>query len=235
LQEAVVYKRRQARTYINGHRRHALQKMPRSPLLAVYTFNQEIKMKLFFDTETTGVPANYNAPVSDSANWPRLVQIGYIVMDGDKVVHQHEAIIKPVGFEIPIGASNVHGISTERAIAEGQDLDDVIDEFVSWASEAKAIVGHNVSFDIHIVGAEFWRLHGFDPFVGKKTIDTMKSSTEFCQLPGGYGGKYKWPKLAELYRKLFDADMGAAHTALQDIENTAACYFELVKRGVITE
>ena len=31
---------------------------------------------LFFDTETTGLPANWQAPMSDLENWPRLVQIG---------------------------------------------------------------------------------------------------------------------------------------------------------------
>ena len=31
---------------------------------------------LFFDTETTGLPKNYNAPITDTDNWPRLVQLG---------------------------------------------------------------------------------------------------------------------------------------------------------------
>ena len=32
---------------------------------------------LFSDTETTGIPRNYNAPVSDLANWPRMIQIAW--------------------------------------------------------------------------------------------------------------------------------------------------------------
>lgn len=32
-------------------------------------------MYLFFDTETTGLPKNWKAPVSDLNNWPRLVQL----------------------------------------------------------------------------------------------------------------------------------------------------------------
>ena len=38
-------------------------------------------MYLFFDTETTGVPKNYKAPPSDLLNWPRVVQLGWIVTD----------------------------------------------------------------------------------------------------------------------------------------------------------
>lgn len=189
-------------------------------------------MKIFFDTETTGVPRNYNAPISDDKNWPRLVQIGYIVMDGNKTVYSHEDIVKPDGFEIPESVSKIHGITTERALQDGRPLADVLDEFFSWVNEADAIVGHNVSFDVNIVGAEFYRLYQLDPFK-KPVICTMKASTDFCKIPGPYGNK--WPKLHELFRKLFDKDMGAAHTALMDIENTVKCYQKLVELGIIVE
>ena len=35
-------------------------------------------MYLFFDTETTGLPRNWKAPITDLNNWPRLVQLAYI-------------------------------------------------------------------------------------------------------------------------------------------------------------
>ena len=34
-------------------------------------------MYLFFDTETTGLPKDWKAPISDLDNWPRLVQIAW--------------------------------------------------------------------------------------------------------------------------------------------------------------
>jgi len=34
---------------------------------------------LFFDTETTGLPKNWKAPVEQLDNWPRLVQIAWQV------------------------------------------------------------------------------------------------------------------------------------------------------------
>ena len=40
-------------------------------------------MFTFFDTETTGLPKNFNAPLSDSENWPRMVQIAWQVHDDD--------------------------------------------------------------------------------------------------------------------------------------------------------
>ena len=38
-------------------------------------------MYLFFDTETTGLPKNWKAPVTDLNNWPRLVQLAYLLYD----------------------------------------------------------------------------------------------------------------------------------------------------------
>jgi len=35
-------------------------------------------MYLFFDTETTGLPKNWKAPIEDLNNWPRLVQLAWL-------------------------------------------------------------------------------------------------------------------------------------------------------------
>lgn len=191
-------------------------------------------MYLFFDTETTGIPKNYNAPLTDSDNWPRLVQIGWVLYDDEKnFVAEAEFIVKPNGFDIPEGASGVHGITTEKALSAGVPLEDVAETFKKVLEKSSVIVGHNLSYDESIVGAEFVRLKMENPIPSKKRVDTMKSSTSYCKLPGGYGGRFKWPKLHELYRTLFNEDMGATHTALQDIQNTAKCYFELERLGVI--
>ena len=38
-------------------------------------------MYLIFDTETTGLPLNWNAPLSNFENWPRCVQIAWQLHD----------------------------------------------------------------------------------------------------------------------------------------------------------
>jgi DNA polymerase III epsilon subunit-like protein len=191
-------------------------------------------MKLFFDTETTGVPLNYRAPVTDTNNWPRLVQIGWILQnDKGKTVHEEEAIILPDGFEIPVGASGIHGITTEIAKGRGSDLQTILNAFSFACVLADSIIGHNVKFDLNIVGAEFVRMGMTDAFAGKKIYDTMELSTNYCKIPSSRG--YKWPKLSELYMKLFETDMGHAHTALADIQNTAKCFYKLQSLGVIQE
>ena len=187
---------------------------------------------LFFDTETTGVPINYNAPISDLKNWPRLVQIAWIVCDEKGVVIESaENIIRPNGFVIPKETTLLHGISTERAMREGKDLKEVLKTFAMFVIESKYLVGHNVSFDINIVGAEFIRT-GLDCIIqNKNSICTMKSTVNFCALPGKYG--YKWPTLEELHLKLFGKSFLNAHSAMNDIKATKNCFFELKKYRVI--
>ena len=188
---------------------------------------------LFFDTETTGIPANYDAPISDLENWPRLVQLSWILTDSTgKELGIKDYIIKPDGFTIPVESTSVHGISTEIAKEKGITLRSVLKEFVSDLKSAGTIVGHNVDFDRNVIGAEFLRAK-IDPdlLLNKPTICTMKASTDYCKLPGKYG--YKWPTLQELHNKLFDVNFEDAHNSLNDIKATKDCFFEMKARKII--
>lgn len=190
------------------------------------------KKFLFFDTETTGLPRNYNAPISDLENWPRLVQLSWIVTAADgKALNVKDFIIKPDGFTIPEESSKVHGITTDIAMRDGTPLQDVLTEFVSDLEATDMIVGHNVDFDKKIVGAEFLRCKLRSKSLDKPTVCTMKSSTNYCALPGKYG--YKWPTLQELHNKLFGESFEDAHNSLNDIKATKKCFFELRERGII--
>jgi len=116
-------------------------------------------MYLFFDTETTGLPGNWKAPMTDLNNWPRLVQLAYLLFDnhGNKI-SSGDHIIKPDGFTIPNEASKIHGISTERANNDGIDLLTVLKDFQSLINQAEYLVAHNMNFDEKIVGAEFFKI-----------------------------------------------------------------------------
>jgi DNA polymerase III subunit epsilon len=125
-------------------------------------------MYLFFDTETNGLPKNWKAPVTDLLNWPRLVQIAWVLFDNDgNEVKRNDYIIKPIGFTIPYEASKVHGITTERAESEGVDLKLSLDEFNEQLERATHLVAHNMSFDEKIIGAEFLRIGYNNPVPDK--------------------------------------------------------------------
>jgi DNA polymerase III alpha subunit (gram-positive type) len=183
-------------------------------------------MYLFFDTETTGLPKNYKAPVTDLNNWPRLVQIAWHIYDTTgNLVDKNDFIIKPEGFKIPSDSSNIHGITTDRAIREGHDLEQVLILFNEQIAKASFLVAHNISFDEKIVGAEFIRKKIQSPLFQKTRLCTMNASVNYCGIQGPYG--YKWPKLSELHIKLFGKSFEEAHNAAADIEATARCFWKM--------
>jgi DNA polymerase III epsilon subunit-like protein len=191
------------------------------------------KAYLFFDTETTGLPRNWRAPISDLENWPRLVQIAWVFYKNGACISSSDMIIKPENFKIPIEASNIHGITTEQAEKEGIPLEEALDKFESFAAESDFLVAHNISFDEMVVGAEFIRKGIQTCLARKNKICTKDMSTNFCAIPAtnGYGG-YKWPKLSELHMKLFGCGFEGSHNALADAEATAKCFWELKKFGI---
>ena len=190
-------------------------------------------MYLVFDTETTGLPRDYNAPMSDVDNWPRLVQLAWQLHDAKgNLISNHNYIIRPEGFTIPYNAEKVHGISTKRALAEGHDLKQILGIFEGDVRQAQHLVGHNVEFDINVVGSEYLRAGATMPLTINQ-LDTKDISTEFCAIPGGRGGKFKWPTLTELHHKLFGKGFGDAHDAAYDVDATARCFFGLISHGVL--
>jgi len=192
-------------------------------------------MYLIFDTETTGVPHNKTAPITDLDNWPRLVQLAWQLHDNTgKLISHHNYVIRPEGFDIPYKAEQIHGISTKRALEEGHDLMTVLGTFIQDLTRTSLLVGHNIEFDINIIGAEFIRKSlAPEQFINLARLDTGISSTEFCQLSGGIGGRLKMPRLVELHEKLFGKDFGDAHDAAYDVAATARCYFGLLKQKVV--
>ncbi|MCV9385736.1 DNA polymerase III subunit alpha [Reichenbachiella ulvae] len=190
-------------------------------------------MYLIFDTETTGLPKDYNAPLEDLDNWPRLVQLAWQLHANDgSLIDRQNFIVKPEGYTIPFNAQKVHGISTERAEAEGHDLNKVLDAFTADLQRTEAVVGHNVEFDLNIVGAEYLRKERNNDLNGIKALDTKDEATDYVAIPGR-GGKFKWPTLTELHTKLFGEAFEDAHDAAYDVDATSKCFFGLITEGVI--
>ena len=192
-------------------------------------------MYLIFDTETTGLPKKWNAPLTDSDNWPRCVQLSCQIHDQEgALTSSRDYLIKPDGFKIPYDSEKIHGISTELATQEGQSINNVLNYFQDDLNKVNYIIGHNVKFDRNILGAEFIRNDKNDPFPELKIIDTCTEETaNVCQIKGGPRGRFKLPTLTELYFFLFNDKFKEAHNATADVEATARVFFELIRRKLI--
>ncbi len=189
-------------------------------------------MYLIFDTETTGLPRSWSAPLNDIDNWPRVVQIAWQLHDSrGKLIEAQNFLIQPKGFNIPFQAQDIHGISTELASRDGLDSEKVINEFLKILSRSDFLIGHNLKFDTNVLGAEFIRA-GIDPELLKlPVLDTCTPrAAKVTKIPSR-GNSFKIPKLSELHKALFGEEFNEAHNATADVEASARCFWELVRLG----
>ncbi|MDD1686371.1 3'-5' exonuclease [Methanoregula sp.] len=191
-------------------------------------------MLLFIDTETTGLP-KYSA-ANDMGKWPRIVQLAWSLYDHEgNRESQNSFIIYPTDFTIPMDAARIHGITTERAKAEGVSLHKVLPQFNADVAKATMVVAHNVDFDLPIITTEFLRCRLETTLAEKQKFCTMKPReiVSWCRIPKSSGNGYKWPTLTELHLQLFQEEFTGSHNAGADVDACARCYFELRRRGII--
>lgn len=189
-------------------------------------------MKLFvFDTETTWF-VERDGPIEVQ---PYIVQFSGILLElnEDKTlteIDRIDAYVKPP-ISIPFGASQVHGIY-DKDVQDKWTVGDQIELFLQYLNQADVVVGHNIEYDESVINYELQRLGRKGDYNPQKTLCTMKSSVDFCALPGrGIG--YKFPKLNELYKKLFWEYFEWAHSAIYDVEATVKILEKLIQLEVI--
>jgi DNA polymerase III epsilon subunit-like protein len=184
-------------------------------------------MYLVFDTETTGLPANFSAPLTDSTNWPRLVELAWGIYEEDGQERSTgQLLVRPEGFTIPVESVRVHGITTEQTSAQGVSLGEALERLAAAATDCQYVAAHNLEYDLAIIGAELHRLGRGEFGTGKKLVCTMRMGTVADKRSS------KPPKLHELHTTLFGEEMMGAHRAGADVAACARCLFALLQRGV---
>ena len=195
---------------------------------------------LLYDVESTSLINDYKAKSSDWEKFPRIVQIAFAIYDdqmdrkidiGTRNIHGY--IIKPEGWDIPQDATDIHGITTERAMDEGVDARFAMGAFWALQGEVDFFVAHNSSFDSKLIRADSARIGGPNRITKIPTICTMHSTTKWCNLPGKRGPK--WPKLTELFEKCFNEPMANAHDAVGDVLGMMDCFKYLRQNDVISQ
>jgi DNA polymerase-3 subunit epsilon len=155
-----------------------------------------------FDLETTG----------RNSRSARIVTASITVVDArGEVIREHEWLADP-GVEIPAEASEVHGITTEKARSEGRPAAAVTREVATTLQELfdgdVPVIAFNASYDFTVLAAESAR-HGvpqltrfpvLDPYVMNKQVDRFRK------------GKRTLTALCEEY----GVDLDNAHTSAAD-------------------
>lgn len=167
-----------------------------------YHAQQLFLMRVFiFDTETTGFPLRDGRLDQQ----PYVVQLAGILFDitstGEHTeIERYNQLFKPP-VAIPFGASQVHGIYDQHVVDKGPFADQ-IDTILKYLNGADLVSGHNIEFDEQILSYELQRAGRKGDYTPMKTLCTMRSSTEYCNL-AGRGFAAKPPRLNELHKHLF--------------------------------
>lgn len=184
-----------------------------SPTLIVrrLTRSQSRKMAYFaFDTETTGLPTTRAKPTKDNISaWDncRMLSMAIVEFRPDhKILADHTMIVYPDNFEV--GATEIHGITDEKAKAEGKPFEEVLATIVSYIENCPTMVGHNISFDINVLKAELIRRN-----LDVSIIDKIQPVCTLKMVKDIY---FKPMKLGIIYQKLFGEELEGAHNALAD-------------------
>lgn len=197
------------------------------------------RMFLSFDVETSGLPL-FKEP-SEHPDQPHIVQIGARLIDIEtrEPMLTLDTIIKPNGWTIPSEVAAIHGITTERALAEGIPEHEALATFDDMWRQAEFRLAYNASFDDRILRIAYMRHVGFGradewkdgavkcsarmatPIVNMAPTDRMMAAGRYTA---------KMPKLAEAYRFFFGRDLENAHSALADVDASTAIYFAILDR-----
>lgn len=119
-----------------------------------------------FDLETT-------APLPEEA---RIVTASLAFVGGGEPTVTHDWLADP-GVPIPDEAAEVHGITTEKAQAEGRPVREVVWEVVELlhehARQGLAIVIFNARYDVTVSDRELRRYHGIElpPVIAEHVVD----------------------------------------------------------------
>lgn len=173
-----------------------------------------------FDTETTGVN-----PHDDSV---RVVTCAFVRCDNG-AYSVLEWIMDPE-IEIPTGASDVHGITTERARLEGMDyrqgMQEIANALAHTIKSGTPLVAYNASFDITLLREEFKRVGTvfdeslwdeaivLDPYVMDVAIDQYRK--------GGH--------TLGVVAKLYGYNLDNAHDATADVYATLAILMKIMPK-----
>jgi DNA polymerase-3 subunit epsilon len=177
---------------------------------------------IVFDTETTGLPTKKQGAIHGPNNWPHLVSISWVIIQDFVIVKEQTHVIKPRGWTIPAESTKIHGITHELATENGDNLEDVMKEFMGESFDK--MVAHNMNFDYNVIMNAIlwdlgWTFNGFK----QPQLCTMFLAKSACKLPGKWG--YKYPKLSELYFHIFKRmpNTNRLHSSAYDTQILAEC------------
>jgi DNA polymerase III epsilon subunit-like protein len=219
--------------------------------------NQNIisrKYVLVFDVETTGLipkkDKNSLIPIP-MEEYPHIIQLSYVLYDVinhkflstyDSYVNIDDSVI------IPPFVTELTKITKEICKTRGKNIIDILIDFYQAYKYADCLVAHNIYFDEEMIMIELKRNHKeilqrlpdclvmfnktYERIGNIENYCTMMKGTNICNIlvinEEGKLPKKKWPKLNELYGKLFNGEVvDGLHNSMVDVMTCLKCYMKM--------
>uniref|UniRef100_A0A6C0I0J0 Exonuclease domain-containing protein n=1 Tax=viral metagenome TaxID=1070528 RepID=A0A6C0I0J0_9ZZZZ len=205
------------------------------------------KYTMILDTETTGLLPNQIPDLGLITDeelktiYPYITQISYIIYDNHekKIVEYYNQYIKiPEHVEISEKVTELTGITREKC-NNGISIVTALNNLYDAYMNCSMIVAHNMSFDSRIIKLECRRHYKKLPYLKmtKMFYNSDKNHVNIlCTMVEGmtYCSLKNWPKLAILYKMLFQEDIEKygipLHNSLTDVLVCLRCYLKVYQK-----
>ncbi len=188
---------------------------------------------LVFDCSAIGKPKRWNAPHTDTFNWPRMIHLAYRQYDDEyNLLDEGSDLVDLMGMELPYETARLSGIDQQMIDEEGRPVKEILAEFQEVIDESNYLFAFNMRFNFNVLAAAFYRAGIENRLFQLEKYCIMKESTYFCKLPGK-DGRYKWPTLQELHQKVFGTKYENVNRADADVKAAADCLFKLIEMDEI--
>lgn len=165
-----------------------------------------MKTYLFVDTETTGLPLTWDAPYTDTYNWPRIIQFSFeLCWDNGRTIKKVTSLVKPDHWSVPDKAYWLskgkteeeaeekgkfwieHGYTQKENYEKGRPMQDLLESFLLCYKDCDEIIAHNLGYDFPIIQCEMHR-YGI-------TLQQIKEKYPYNLRPEGFKPKKVCTKL----------------------------------------
>lgn len=221
-----------------------------------FTVSAPIRKKtvLVFDVETSGLLPKKDKTNSNHIPveaYPHILQLSYALYDisSNKLLDTYDTYIK-VKKEVEISdkITELTGITRKDCI-KGVSIIEALTEFYKAYITADIIVAHNIDFDKKMILIELERnrqtiIRSYPECttIFNSTYEELNGVEHYCSMRKGtiitnimveskFPGKppsLKWPRLNELYAKLFNGEtVDGLHNAIVDVLVCLRCYMKM--------
>ena len=204
---------------------------------------------MVFDVETTGLIPKKDPKLQIEPTlkeYPYITQLSFVLYNKNKRTIEEKFnhyINIPNDIIINTNITELTGVTREKC-DKGMDIVDALSRFYNCYMKCQKVIAHNYDFDTKMIKVELQRNRTrimdnapycinifniiYESICGIENYCTMKAGINICSImtnsTNGRKPYKKWPRLVELYEKLFNSTPENLHNSMVDVMVCLRCY-----------